>query len=426
MGPPMKRPSMHHNVVYASLGGALFALTQWGIVVVVARLGSPVEVGVVTVVTALVTPIFLFAQMGMRDGHSVDDLDRFTRADYLALRLVSSLMAVGIIGVLIFTYLVPSGVLVQATAAAFALVKLFGAQTNMNHGIFQRAERLDFVAISMISRGLLGLLAFAVCYWWTRSLVLAFLAEALAWWLCQWAVDRRLLQRLNAHVPMREVLAVSPQRMLQLARWMFPLGLAIFLMAASASVPRLVLERHVELALVGIFGAIAYVNVALNTVSGAIGTAAAARLRRLYRQGARRRFLRLSVQLTLLSAALGGALWMVAFLAGDIILQLLYGAEYAHRELFQIAIFAAALRITASPLQFALTAGQAFWRRMSNNSLTFLVAIAASLLLIPSLGVIGAAWALVVLSAANLLLTLIAFTQVLARIPSASDPSETP
>jgi O-antigen/teichoic acid export membrane protein len=417
------KPSLRSNTLYSAAANGVFGLTQWAMVIVVARLGTTAEVGVITVITALITPIFMFAQMAMRDGHSVDDLEEFTRADYVALRVVSSFAALALSGLVIFTYLPSSGSLAQGSAAAFALVKLMGAQTNMNHGIFQRAERLDYVALSIISRGIFGLAAFAAAYWATGMLALAFLAEALAWWICLWTVDRRFLNVLHAHVSWRTAMAVPWRRITKLAQWMLPLGVAIFLMTAAASVPRLVLERYVDLSVVGIFGAIAYINVALNTVSSAIGTASAARLRRLYREGAKKRFLRLSVKLTLLSGALGVLIWLAALIIGKSVLQVLYGSDYARSDIFQLAILAAALRITAAPLQFAMTAGQAFWRRLSNNSMTFLVAVVASFALIPTQGAVGAAWAMVIPSAISLVLTALAFVQVTKQISAPSSPS---
>jgi O-antigen/teichoic acid export membrane protein len=423
---PQAKPSLRRNAMYSAFANGVFGLTQWGMIIVVARLGSASDVGVITVITALVTPIFMFAQMAMRDGHSVDDLDDFTRADYVALRILSSLVALAVAGLLILTYLSPSGVVVQASASAFALVKLMGAQTNMNHGIFQRAERLDYVAVSIISRGVFGLMAFAACYWVTRNLALAFVAEALAWWICLWLIDRRFLERLDARTSLRTALQVPARRMFKLAQWMLPLGFAIFLMTASSSVPRLVLERYVSLPLVGIFGAIAYINIALNTVSSAIGTASAARMRRQYRQGAKSRFIRLSVTLTLLSFGLGVLLWLAALVAGVPILRVLYGSEYARGDIFQLAILAAALRITAAPLQFAMTAGQAFWQRMANSSLTFVAAVIAAIALIPSQGVIGAAWAMVIPSALSLVLTAVAFLQVIKRMPPPSGQTASP
>lgn len=409
-------PSLKSNILYAGVGNALFALTQWGILSIVARLGTAEEVGAITIAAALVTPLFFLASMGMRDGHAVDDLDRFSRADYVALRVVSSVLAFLIVLLLVVTYRSSSGWLVQSTTLAFATVKFFGAQATMNHGIFQRAERMDYVARSMLSRGLLGLAAFAAAYWLTGDLPLALLCEAGAWWACVWLVDRRMLEFLGTRTSMAEVLQASLKNVGRLALWLLPLGLSISLMRAAGSAPPLVLERHVDLATVGVFGAVAYVNTALSTVSGAIGTASAARLRRLYRAGERRRFGRLVLKLSALSTAVGAALVGAAWLFGDAILASIYGAGYRRGDLLVIVVIASALRIAGAPFQFALTAGQAFGRRFVNNAVTFAAALVAALVLVPRAGAMGAAWAMVIATAVNLLLTTRSFQIVSGMI----------
>lgn len=414
---PVPSPlSLRRNVFYAAIAQGVFALSQWGIIIITAQLGTVEQVGIITLVTALITPIFMLAQMAMRDGHSVDDLDRFSRADYVALRLYASIAALIVSGLLILTYLQPSGMQAQYSALAFALVKLAGAQMNMNHGIFQRAERLDYVAASMLVRAVLGLSAYGIVFLHSASLPMALMAEALAWWACLWLVDLPYLARLNALVSLREALTVPMARLLALARWMLPLGLAIFFMNASNSIPRLVLEHHAGLDAVGIFGAIAYINVGLGILNNALGTASSSRLRRLYRDNKKQLFLRLSAKLTALATTLGLTIWLTFWLAGEHFLRLMYGPQYVQGDIILVTILAAALHISASPLQFALNAGQAFRRRMLSNALVMLIAVVVSLHLIPTYGILGAAWSLVILSVFYLLLSIIAFLGMYMRM----------
>ena len=286
----------------------------------------------------------------------------------------------------------------------------------MNHGVFQRAERMDFVARSLLCQGVFGLTAFTIGYYFSGNLSVAFLAEAAAWCLSLLVIDRRLLSNLGKNIGLDAVLKVSLRTVLRLARWTLPLGLAVFLMAAAGSIPRLVLERNVDLSAVGVFGAIAYINIALNIVGNAIGSSSSARLRRLYRFGKKSKFLQLSLILTFLSAFIGGVLCLSVYLFGEQVLTLMYGAFYANIEVFKITILAAAIRLMAAPLQFSINAGQAFWRRMLNNSVVFSISVVFSALLIPEYGLIGAAWAMVALSAAHLLLSVVSLYVVVRKI----------
>lgn len=412
-----KKPlSMKRNVLFATFGNVVFALTQWGIITTVARFGTADEVGALTLSTALITPVFFLAQMGLREGHSVDDLTEYGRADYLALRMLSSVVACLVCAVAILFYLDTSNTALILTAAMFVLVKVMGAAANMNHGIMQRAERLDMVAASMIFRGITGLSIFAATYIYTRNLPLALAAEAVAWWGAGYIFDKRLLNNINSYTPISHVLQVSPAKVLKLCFWMFPLGFAIFLLQASVSMPVIFLNNHAELAAIGIFGAIAYINNALGMVSNALGAASAARLRRHVRDGQRKAFTSLMLKLFSVSFLLSILLILFVKFFGDTVLLVLYGSDFVRNDIFLITVCAAALRICASPLQFAMSAGRAFWKRFQNNSFTFISSIAASWMLIPEYGIIGAAWVLVFLSAVNFILTFRSFLGVVRRI----------
>ncbi|MCV6598062.1 MAG: lipopolysaccharide biosynthesis protein, partial [Mangrovicoccus sp.] len=386
--------SLKRNVLYGLIGNFAFALTQWGIIAVVARLGSPEEVGAVTIATALVTPIFFLAAMSLREGHSVDDLTEFTPDHYYALILTNSLVAMGLISVLVATWYGGQGALVQLTTLGFMLVKFVGTQANMNYGVFQRAQRIDYVAISYVARGVLGLAGFAAIYASTGILWLAFAAEALMWFAAQWVFDQRFLTRLGARRSFARVLQVSPASLWKLFCWMLPLGLAGFFMNATASAPRLVLAQHVDLAQVGIFGAIAYINTALVTVSNAIGSASAARLRGAVRNGRRKAFMSLSVKLVALSSLIGASMIFAVWIAGPLMLRIFYGEYYADQKLFLLIITATAIWVAAAPLQFALTAGHAYWRRLGVSISAFTTTVVSALILVPEHGIYGAGMAL--------------------------------
>jgi O-antigen/teichoic acid export membrane protein len=417
--------SLRRNVAHAAFGKVVFALTQLGILSVVTHLGTPEDVGAMTVASALVTPLFFLTSMGMRDVHAVDDLDRFTRADYVAVRLVGGILAVLIVALLAATYLSPSGWIVQAAAVAFAFVKFFGAQSSLNHGIFQRAERLDFVSASVMFRGLSGLCVFALAFWLSRNLPLALAAEAAAWFVTN-LFDQRLLSRLGARTAMSEVIAVRPAKLARLAWWVLPLGVSLWLSRTAASVPPLVLERYADLATVGVFGAMAYLHTALSALSHTLGSASAARLRRLYRTGEQQKFARLAIKLTLFSAILGASGVLIAWFAGDPILGVLFGEEYKRSDLLVVVLLASAISITGGPLLTAISAGQAFRSRLTISGTVLVIGVIVAFVLIPRFGAFGAAWALVVTNAANLLLTMLTFRAVSTRIvtPSAADPAE--
>jgi O-antigen/teichoic acid export membrane protein len=420
----VSQPSLRRNIAYSILGRGAYVGTQFATLIIVARLGTPTDVGALALASAIVTPMFFLTSMGLRDVHTVDDLTQRSRADYVMLRLLGGSLAVILsMGAVLFLYGASESLLVGA-AAGFALIKFFGAQTSLNHGIFQRAERLDFVALSNLGRAGGGLLAFATVFAATRSLPLALLAEAFLWFLSYLVVDQPLLRRVGGTTGVRDLIAVRMRPVLLLLWWLLPVGLALWLMRAAVSAPPILLARHADLETVGIFGAIAYAYSAVAMLSGTVGGASAARMRRFYRNGNRAGFVSLTLRLVAFSAMVGAGIIAVGVAAGDAMLGVLFGTSYMRGDLLVIMLLAAAIGISVGPLVTGLQAGQAFRRRLLTGLAGFITAWGTAILLVPGFGEIGAAWSLVAMATGNAVMTIILYATILRDMPRPPERQE--
>lgn len=405
---PAPRPSLRRNIFFAAIGRGYLALTQLALIMITAHMGQLDDVGALTLATAVVTPLFFLASLGMREVHTVDDLTHFTRSDYVALRFLGGVVALVLTTIITVTLFAGSGSLVQSTLLLLALVRFFGTQSDLNHGIFQRAERLDYVAWSILVRGSAGILGFAIAFWVWRSLPIALCFQALAWAMAYRVADLRLLERLGQRVPWAELWATDCGKVLRLAWWLLPVGLALLLARGAISVPSIALERSAGLSAVGLFGALAYVHTGLNMVANTLGSATAARLRRHIRLGEvqalrvlMRRLYGISLGVAVVSVA-------VAWVFGAPLLTLMFGPEYAARALFTVIVFGSSLTLLATPLITLLTAAQVLRVRLAIAAASFGVALIASLVLIPDHGLMGAAWAFVLTCGAQLMAACVA------------------
>lgn len=419
-------PSLRRNFGYAFIGRLAYALTQFGILAVLVRLGTPEDVGAFTLASAIVTPVFFLTSMGMREVHTVDDLDRFTRTDYVALRILAGAIAILLTLGLLALFYADDGAAFWGAVIAFSFVKFFAAQMSLNHGMFQREERQDFVALSNIARGGFGLVVFALAFWSTRSLPVALACEAASLALSYLLVDRRMLARIGAVTHLSDLKGVRLAKILRLGWWMLPVGVSLWFLRASASAPPIVLERHADLATVGVFGALAYIHTALAMVSNTLGSVAAPRLRKAYRKGKRGAVLSLTLRLSILAAGLGLLCVAGAWFVGDEVLRLVFGEAYRRGDLLTVILLASTFMIMGGPVVAAINAGHAFRRRVFITGAGFTVAVAASVLLIPAFGLFGAAWSLVAMTATNLCLNLLVFGWVLRRIPARVAADDTP
>ena len=107
-------PSLRRNVSWAFIGHAVYAASQWLILVVLAKLGDPTMVGQFGLGLALAAPAFMLCNLQLRVAVATDVGDSYGFGDYLGLRLITTAAA------LAATSPVP---LIQPIPAAVALMR---------------------------------------------------------------------------------------------------------------------------------------------------------------------------------------------------------------------------------------------------------------------------------------------------------------
>lgn len=410
--------SLKRNITYAMIARLFMVFSQFAVLAIVVHMGTQEDVGALTLASAIVTPLFFLTSMGMKEVHVVDDLHNYTREDYVALRIVSGMVAVVLTVFIVLVFQDDETRVVQLAAIAFAFVRFFGAQANLNQGIFQRAERLDYAAVSTIVRGVVGLIAFAVTFWSTRSLPAAFMMEAIVWFFSYFAIDRALLIRMHAQTQLEQLRQVRMRKVLALAWWVLPMGVSLWMIRMSNSAPPLVLARYADLAAVGLFGTLAYVHSAISMAMGPMGAATMPRLRRYYASGQREAFVILSSQLLLTAALLGLAGVAFSWFAGDFVLKVMFGEAYRNVELLTIIVTGTGFSIVGMQVMVTLTAAQAFQQRLVCSAVGLAAAAISSITLIPIYGIYGAGWAMVAMAVARLLFSLMAMRKIVRQMPA--------
>jgi len=145
----------------------------------------------------------------------------------------------------------------------------------------------------------------------------------------------------------------------------------------------------------GAFAAAASFLTGGNTVVNALGQSATPRLARYFAQGDRAGFRRLSLQLAGISVALGAAGAAGALLLGAPLLRLLYRPEFGQYAGLLAAVMLAAIPIyVAGTFGYVLTSVRVFDAQLPLFCVVAAVCAAASWLLVPRLGLLGAPAAL--------------------------------
>jgi O-antigen/teichoic acid export membrane protein len=188
----------------------------------------------------------------------------------------------------------------------------------------------------------------------------------------------------------------DPQTLARLFWLALPLGFVTMLISFNVNLPRYFVEGYLGSYQLGVFAVIASFQKVAPTVVQAIGRSAAPRLSDYFAKKNVEAFRKLATKLIGIAVLLGGGGVVIALVAGRSILTLIYGPEYALSTLFAMVMLAAGLDYIAAILVFVITSARYFRVQLPIHVLTTGAIGLTCYLLIPSLGLYGAAWALII------------------------------
>ena len=394
---PGVRPlSLRANFAWTLVGTGVYGLSQWGMLIVLAKIGSAEVVGRFALGLALCAPVVMFTNLQLRTVQATDARREYSFADYLWLRLMTSAIALVLVGgiVLLGRYRGEVALTILAVGAAKAVESV----SDVIYGLWQKHERLDLIAVSLLLRGPASLAALWAIMRMTGSLLWAVLGLVLVWTCLLLSYDtlnaRRMLRRQAWRgakaAPARLRFSALPQ----LAWLALPLGVVGLLDSLDSNLPRYVVQHTLGEAALGHFAALAYVMVAGNMVVMALAQSAAPRLARYFASDLAA-FRRLVWGLMRFGLGLGVVGVLLALIVGRQLLSALYRPEYAaHAHVLVWVMAAAAVGYLARFLVCAMTAARHLWAQAPLYALAALACAAASYWLIPRYGLRGAAWAM--------------------------------
>lgn len=399
--------SLRANFSWTFVGNVVYAGCQWGMLVVLAKLGSPEMVGQFALGLAITAPVIMFTNLQLRGVQATDARREYLFGDYLGLRLTTTALALLVILgiVLVSGYRWETALVILAVGIA----KAFEAISDAFYGLLQQHERMDRIAKSMMIKGLLSLVALGVgvhltgsVFWGAVGLVVAWALILVGYDIRSGALILKPLPQMGGAAPNegdQEAVLRPLWEVKTLARlaWLaLPLGFVMMLISLNANIPRYFIERYLGERELGIFAAIAYLQVAGITVVGALGQSASPRLAKYYAAGNGPAFRTLLLKLAGIGVLLGGVGVLVALMAGRELLPLLYRPEYAEYELLVWLMVAAGISYVASFLGYGMTAARYFRVQMPLFAVVTATTILAGLWLIPADGLRGAAIALMI------------------------------
>ncbi|MFA5125316.1 MAG: oligosaccharide flippase family protein [Patescibacteria group bacterium] len=397
--------SLKKNFSWTLVGNAIYAGCQWGMLVVLAKLGSPQVVGQFALASAIITPVIMITNMQLRGVQATDAKKEYFFSDYMAVRIVSTVVAFFIVLLILcvghFEKIVFLATLVLASA------KSVESLSDVFYGLFQQHEKMSIIAKSMIIKGVLSVVVLGSVFYFSLNLPWSLFGLLCAWMvvlaLYDWQMGRRLLETVEgiSHCSLVKLSFFSFLdrrtilfRIIVLA---FPLGIVMGTISLNTNIPNYAIAKYLGSRDLGIFAALAYTTVAVNMFIQALGQTVTPRLAQYFANKDILAFNALTKKIILINLMIGLLGTLVILIGGEKILTLIYTSEYAtYSRLFVVLMISATLSGVASALGYAMTAARQFNLQVPLFLTVLTATFLFAFLLIPSFKLYGAAIALIV------------------------------
>ncbi|WP_447978423.1 lipopolysaccharide biosynthesis protein [Candidatus Nitrospira bockiana] len=403
--------SLQRNFSWTMAGNVVYSACQWGILLILVRLGSPAEVGQFALGLAVTAPVMIFANLGLRQIQATDAQREYDFSDYWGLRLVTTALALLFIcGIALLT---GHGSHTALVIIAVGFAKAMESLSDVAHGLLQQYRRMDFIAKSQMARGVLAVGTVWSAMQAAGGLVWGLLLMGGAWMGVLLAYDvpnaRSCLTGATARSddgpglqsPVRRLTwdwirpTLDRQTLCRLGLMACPLGFVAMLNSLSTNVPRYFIAANLGERELGIFAALAYFSTSGHLIGSALQQSASPVAGRYWADADTRGLGRLLRRLIGVCVAIGGIGVLAVMIAGEQFLDWVYGPDYAEAsDVLLLLMTAAAFVYLNWPLDTGLIAVRRFSLHLGVNVVNMALVVALCAVLTPAYGLHGAALAI--------------------------------
>lgn len=153
----MHKPlSLRKNFSWTLIGNIIYFASQFGILIILAKLGTTQMVGRFSLGLAIRAPVMIFANMALRPVQATDAKREYLFCDYLGLRLITTFLALLVIATI--SFIGGYGKETSLVILIVGIAKAFEAISDVYYGPLQQHERMDRIAKSLMIKGPLALI----------------------------------------------------------------------------------------------------------------------------------------------------------------------------------------------------------------------------------------------------------------------------
>ena len=363
-------------------------------VVALAKFGNVEMVGKYSLALAITAPIFMFTNLQLRTFQIADVRNEFHFHTYFSLRIYSSLLGVFIsLGVLLLgNYPWETGL----TIFIIGVAKGIESVSDILWGLQQKVERMDFIAKSMLLKGIVSVIGFTSAIYVTGSLIVGSLVLTLSGGLGLLLYDIPNM-KVNGKEPASvKISAVSGGQdqidpIMELIKKTLPLGAVLALVSLNANISRYFVEYYWGEGSLGIFSALLYFIIPGNLIMNSMGQSLSPQMAKRMDERNITRYRHHLINILFMGGTISLAALFLSIFWGRELLLVIYTWEYAPQHKLLIYIMGAAFFIYLSTgLGYGMTAAGYFKSQIPLFAGLTILTTAANYIFVPRLGIGGA------------------------------------
>jgi len=368
-----------------AVGNASNTLTSLLFLMAVVRILGVNDGGVFSIAFTTSLILLTVGLYGIRNYQVTDTGNVFPAGVYVSVRLVTIMMMM-IIGV---GFCIINGYSIYKSAVVCLLVayKATEAISDVFYGTLQKNRKLYIAGISMTIRALISIFSFVITMILSKSLLMSSLILLLSGFLPLLLVDLPFARKQESIAPV-----FSKGKIIKLFMACFPVFAVSFISLVVVNVPKYVIDSSLTEESQTIYNIIVMPGTSISLFSQIIIQSFLLHLAHFRDNSQMKRFFSVILKIILLIVLFTGLFTFVCYLWGDKLLFLLYGLELKeYIPLLLIVIVGAMFSSIAVVLSVALTTLRITRVQLYILLVDLIAALIISLLLIPQIGLFGAA-----------------------------------
>jgi O-antigen/teichoic acid export membrane protein len=291
--------------------------------------------------------------------------------------------------------------------ALLSLSKSFESMSDIIYGKFQKLDRMDYISISMMVKGVSSFLLFYTLLMITRDLICALLGMTFVWAAVLFFYDLKILEnysKIGRFERKKTILIFKQLLVLSL-----PLTITTVLVSISGYMPRYFLEYISGKEAVGLFSVASVPLALINLFNGSIGQTIMNRATLSFQHGKYREFIQLTARVTAIFFFVSTALFLLFVTFGKEIILFLFSKQYVSAVPVMVILSLGYIVNAFNVFGYmVMVAGRMFVLQLVSIVVTLVIQLPLCYFLTKNYSIIGAGWADFLRNVVNTLFYLIA------------------